>query len=168
MKKSLKIAIGLILIAVVIVVGVLAYISITGNMLWGSPSLIAEEWNSNVRYINSQMLFSPPRTISFLFWIEPTIRLENNGTATYPNTGIRFEMEGPTTDDKKVIVNSGEIRPHGSNVIFARYSTGWLPTSEPFPIYNVTVTIPNGNSQNIILIIHLAPPSYYNSTWMPS
>jgi hypothetical protein len=169
MKKNLKIAIGLVLMAVVTAVVVLAYTSITGNMLGGSPSLTAEEWNSRIDYINSQISYAstPPRTVSFLFMFEPQIRLENNGTATYPNTGIRFEIDGPINGNKKQMVNSGDIRPHESITLFAQYFTEWLPTSEQFPTFNVTVTIPNQNNQNTILNIHLTPPASYNSTWMP-
>lgn len=168
MKKILKIAIVLILVAIVTVVAVLAYAFITGNALRGSSSLTAEEWNSRIDYINSQISYAstPPKTVSFLFMLEPQIRLENDGTPTYPSAGIEFEIDGPVVG-KKVIENSGDIGPHENVTLSAQYFTDWLPTSEPFPTFNVTVTIPNQNNQNTILIIHLTPPASYNSTWMP-
>ena len=168
MKKILKIAIVLILVVVVTVVAIVAYISIIGNMLGGGPSLTAVEWNSRVDYINSQINYAsaPPKIVSFLFMLEPQIRLENDGIATYPSTSIEFEIDGPVVG-KTVIVNSGDIGPHENATLSAQYFTDWLPTSEPFPTFNITVTIPNQNNQNTILIIHLTPPSSYNSTWMP-
>lgn len=166
MRKTLKMAIGLIVI--VIVAAVLAYTFIAGNMLGGGPSLTSVEWNSPIIYVNSQISYasSPPKTVSFLFMLEPQIMLKNDGTATYPNSEIEFEIDGPVTG-KKVIANSGDIEPHKNVTLSAQYFTDWLPTSEPFPTFNVTVTIPNQNNQNMILNIHLTPPSYYNSTWMP-
>jgi len=168
MKRTLKIAIVLILAVIVTVVAIVAYTSIPGIMQGGSPSLTAEEWNSGIDYINSQVSYAstPPKTVSFLFLLEPQIRLENDGTATYASTGIEFEIDGPIVG-KKVIVNSGDIAPNGSVTLSAQYFTDWLPTSEPLPTFNITVTIPNQNGQNTILIIHMTPPSYYNSTWTP-
>jgi len=166
MRKILKIEIGLMVI--VIVVAVLAYTFVARNMSGGGSSLTAVEWNSRIVYVNSQISYasSTPQTVSFLFMLEPQIMLKNNGTATYPDSGIEFEIDGPVTG-KKVIVNSGDIEPHENVTLSAQYFTDWLPTSEPFPTFNVTVTIPNKNNQNIIMNIHLTPPSYYNSTWMP-
>ena len=166
LRKILKMAIGLIVI--VIVVAVLAYTFISGNIPGGSPSISAEEWNSRINYVNSQVSYasSPPKTVAFLFLLEPQILLKNDGTATYPSSEIEFEIDGPVTG-KEVIVNSGDIRPHQNVTLLAQYFTDWLPTSEPFPTFNVTVTIPDQTDKNMILNIHLTPPSYYNSTWMP-
>jgi len=166
MRKILKVTIGLIVIATV--VAILAYTFIAANMLEGGPSLTAVEWNSQIVYVNSQISYasSPPKTVSFLFMLEPQIMLKNDGNATYPSSEIEFEIDGPVTG-KKVVVDSGDIGPHENVTLLAQYFTDWLPTSEPFPTFNVTVTIPNQNNQNIILNIHLTPPSYYNSTWTP-
>ena len=166
MRMILKMVIGLIVI--VTVFAVLAYTFIAGNMLGGGPSLSAVEWYSRIVYVNSQINYasSPPKTVTFLFMLEPEILLKNDGPATYPSSEIEFEIDGPVTG-KKVIVNSGDIGPNENVTLLAQYFTDWLPTSEPFPTFNVTVTIPNQNNQNIILNIHLTPPSYYNSTWTP-